>query len=109
MQYYIKIYNSNTNSFVGYYKETGKNCISKMIKGAKYFNDYESALTVAEELDDAFVRDSDGHYYTSFAIVYGDSTKEVPKEIRKSQQEREEELKDALNTFIRQNSSKIEE
>ena len=107
MQYYIKIFNQNTDNFVGYYKETGRNCISKMMNGMKYFNSIEEALLISNELDDGFVRDKDGKYYTAFCSIYGDSTRMVPKEIRKSKQEKEEELKNELDTFIRQNSDKI--
>lgn len=106
MQYYIKIYNKTTNELVGYYKETGHNCITKMQNGMKYFNDLESALNVACELDEAFVRDKDKHYYTAHAVIYGDSKRKVPTEIKKNRKQKEEELKDALDTFIRQNSNR---
>ena len=38
MQFYIKIFNKATSELVGYYKETGLNCITKLPKGMKYFN-----------------------------------------------------------------------
>ena len=106
MQYYVKIFNKNTNELVGYYKETGKNCISKLPNGIKYWDTAKEALEVAETLDNGFVRDKDRHYYTAFVVVCGDSTKDCHKERVKTKQEKEEELKDALNTFIRKNSSR---
>lgn len=106
MQYYVKIFNKETGELVGYYKETGISCISKMMKGMKYFNDIESAFAVAQELDEGFIRDKDGHYYTSHVVVYGDSTREVPKNVYKNNIEKEEEVQDALKTFIRKNSNK---
>ena len=106
MQYYIKIFNKATNELVGFYKETGRNCISKLMNGIKFFNDYESALEKAMDIDEGFLRDKDGHYYTAHCIVYGDSTRQPPKEVRKTRLEREEELQDALDTFIRKNSCK---
>lgn len=105
MQYYIKIFNKNTSELVGYYKETGKNCISKLQNGIKYWDDYSEALEIANSLDEGFVRDKDKHYYTAFVVVYGDSTKDSHKEKTKTRQEKEEELKDALDTFIRKNRS----
>lgn len=106
MQYYIKVFNKTNNNLVGYYKETGKNCLSTMMNGIKYFNTLEEAYRVAQELDGGFIRDKDKHYYSSHAVVYGDSTRQPPKEERKSRYEKEEELKDALDTFIRKNSSR---
>lgn len=106
MQYYIKIFNKTTHELVGYYKETGRNCISKLMNGIKYFNDYESALSIVRDIDEGFVRDKDKHYYTAHAVVYGDSKKQPPKQVYKTKQEKEGELEDALNTFIRKNSNK---
>lgn len=103
MQYYIKVYNKTNNNLVGYYKETGKNCLSTMMNGIKFFNDADEALKVAEMLDEGFIRDKDKHYYSSHAIVYGDATRQPPKEIKKSRKEKEDELDDALDTFIRKN------
>lgn len=106
MQYYIKFFNTKNNNFVGYYKETGKNCISTMMNGIKFFNDLESAKNVAFELDGGDLRDKDGHYYTSHCVIYADSKRQPPKEIKQTKIEKEEELKDALDAFIRKNSSK---
>ena len=106
MQYLVKIYNSKTNDFVGYYKEVGKNCITSLPKGAKLFTEKQKALEVMNELDSGFLRDKDKHWYTAFCSVYGDSTKEPPKEEKKSIKEKEEELEDALDAFIRKNSSR---
>lgn len=106
MRYYIKIFNQNTHELVGYYKETGRNCISKLINGIKYFDDKNTALSVCNDLDRGFLRDKDKHYYTAFACVYGDNTKQPPKEVYKSRAEKEGELENELSTFIRKNSSK---
>ena len=76
MQYYVKIFNEKTGDLVGYYKETGKSCISKLLNGARFFNTLEEARAVAEELDGGFVRDTDKHYYTSATCVYCDSKRE---------------------------------
>lgn len=109
MRYYIKIFNKMSNELIGYYKETGKTCISKLMNGIKYFDDKEGALYIAEGIDEGFVRDKDGHYYTAHAIVFGDAGKETPQEVKKSKIEKEEELKNELDTFIRKNSSKVKE
>ena len=106
MQYYVKFFNLNTSEFVGFYKETGKSCVSKMKNGMKYFTDYQKALEVANELNGGFLRDKDGHYYTAYTIVCGDSQKQPPKEEYKSKQEKEEELKDELETLIRKSRSR---
>lgn len=108
MQYYIKIFNKNTGELVGYYKETGKNCISKMMNGIKYFNDYKDALRISDGMDEGFVRDKDRKYYTAHSVVYGDASRRAPEEIKKSKKEKEEELKDELEAFIRKNSSRTE-
>lgn len=109
MQYYVKIFNQSTNELIGYYKQTGKNCISKLMNGIKYFNTIEEALDIAMELDEGFARDKDKHYYTAHAVVFGDSSKKAPTEVKKSKIEKEEELKNELYTFIRQNSCKNDE
>lgn len=106
MQYYIKIFNKSTNDLIGYYKTTGKNCITRLPNGMKYFDSLDEALDVCMDLDEGFVRDKDKHYYTAHAIVYGDANKQSPREPRKSRYEKEEELKNALDAFIRKNSSK---
>ena len=49
MQYYLKIFNKKTGELVGYYKETGRNCVSKLPKGIKYWNDLESAVNTMME------------------------------------------------------------
>ena len=106
MQYYIKIFNKNTNELVGYYKETGSTCITRLPKGMKCFNTAEQALLKSLDIDEGFIRDRDGHYYTATTAVYGDHTRQAPKETYKTKQEKEVELKDALDTFIRKNSSR---
>lgn len=106
MQYYIKFINTTTNELVGYYKETGKNRLSKLKKGIKYFDNLEDALQIAEEYDDAFLRDIDKHYYKAYTVVYGDHTREALKTPYKSKLEKESELEDELKAFIRKNSSR---
>lgn len=106
MQYYIKLFNLKTGELVGYYKETGRNCISKLMNGIKYFTDLDKALLVANELNGGFLRDKDKHYYTAYTSVYGDSSRQPPKVQYKSKQEKESELQDELETFIRKNRSK---
>ena len=108
MQYYIKIFNKTTGELVGYYKETGKNCISKMMNGIKYFDSYKEALRISDGMDEGFVRDKDKKYYIAHSIVYGDASRKRPDEIVKSKIEKEEELKNELEAFIRKNSSRIE-
>ena len=108
MQYYIKIFNKTTGDLVGYYKETGRNCISKMMNGIKYFNDYNEALRISDGMDEGFIRDKDKKYYTAHSIVYGDASRKRPDEIKKTKKEKEEELKDELEAFIRKNSSRVE-
>ena len=108
MQYYIKIYNKKTNELVGYYKETGRNCISKLPKGIKLWNDLESAINTMLELDEGFVRDKDKHYYSCQAIVYCDNTLKASKEEKLTDEQNEEKLKDELEAFIRKNRSKNE-
>lgn len=106
MQYYLKIFNKKTNEFVGFYKETGVTNITKMPKGTKYFNTVEQALLKLVELDDGFLRDKDNHYYNCHVVVYGDSTREPTKDVYRNSQYKEEELKDELEAFIRENRSK---
>ena len=102
MQYYIKIFNKNTNELVGYYKETGIGCVSKMMKGMKYFDDLMSAVEVSNMLDNGFLRDKDGHYYICSIAIYGDHNR-VPL---KQNNKKEVDPQDELNAFIRQNSGK---
>ena len=105
MQYYVKIFNEKTSELVGFYKETGYNRISKLMNGIKYFSELDKALEVANELDGGFLRDKDKHYYTAYTSVYGDSTKNPPKVPYKSRQEKESELEDELEAFVRKNRS----
>lgn len=107
MQYYVKIFNKATGELVGYYKETGLNCITKLPKGMKYFNTVEEALARAIEMDEGFIRDKDGKYYTGHAVVCGDHTREPKKSIyRNSTQQEGDEYENAITTFIRQNSGR---
>jgi len=107
MQYYVKIFNKATGELVGYYKETGLNCITKLPKGMKYFNTIEEALCRAIEIDEGFIRDKDGKYYTGHAVVMGDHTREPKKSIyRNSTQQEGDEYENAITTFIRQNSGR---
>lgn len=108
MQYYLKIFNKKTGDLVGYYKETGRNCVSKLPKGIKYWNDLESAVNTMIELDDGFLRDKDKHYYGSFVCVYGDSSLKPTKEEKKTIEQEKEELADELEAFIRKTRSKNE-
>lgn len=101
MQYYIKIFNANTDELVGYYKETGVGCVSKMLKGIKYFDCMEDALKVFKSLDDGFLRDKDGHYYKCAVSIYGNHERFSLKQNKK-----EVDPQDELNAFIRQNSGK---
>lgn len=105
MQYYIKFFNVKTNQLVGYYKDTGNTRISRLMNGIKYFNTKEQALEVLQDVDDGFIRDKDGHYYTAHAVVYGDSTRQPSKTIYKTRQEREEEVRNAIEAVVRQNRS----
>ena len=106
MQYYIKIFNKTTNELVGYYKETGLNSITKLPKGMKYFNTLEEALRIALSIDDGFIRDHDGKYYTSHTIIYGDHTREPKKSIYRNSQQEGDEYENAITTFVRQNSGR---
>lgn len=105
MQYYVKVFNEKTGELVGFYKETGKNCISRLMNGIKYFSDVNRALSVANELNGGFLRDKDKHYYRAYTSVYGDSNKKPPKVEYKSKQEEESELEDELEAFVRKNRS----
>ena len=53
--------------------------------------------------------DKDKKYYTAYALVHGDSSRQPTKTEYKSRIQQEEELEDALNAFIRQNCGKNEE
>lgn len=105
MQYYIKIFNVDKNEFVGYYKETGIGCITKLPKGTKYFNTLPEAQMRLLEVDNSFVRDSDGHYYTGSAVIYGDATREPTKDIYRRSISEEEDRKNEIEAFIRKNRS----
>lgn len=105
MQYYIKFFNTKTNELVGYYKDTGTNRISKLMNGIKYFNSLDQAYETLQSVDDGFLRDKDGHYYTAHAIIYADSSRQPNKQVYKTKQEREEETLNAIETYIRQNRS----
>ena len=105
MQYYIKIFNADKNELMGYYKETGIGCITKMPKGMKYFNTLVEAQMKLLDLDDSFVRDSDGHYYKGYAIIYGDNTRTHSKDIYRKSISEEEERKHEIEAFIRKNRS----
>lgn len=106
MQYYIKIFNNKTNELIGYYKETGKGCITRLPNGMKYFNDIISAYNITDMLQDGQLRDKDGHYYKPYFIICEDPNKQPPKEVYKTSQEKESEMKDELDAFIRKNRSK---
>lgn len=109
MQYYIKIFNRQMGQLVGYYKETGRNCISKLKNGIKYYNNWEEAMEQANELDGGSVRDADKHYYTAVTVVYGDSTRQPYKTDNKNKSRSEEEIKDELTAIIRKNSYRARE
>lgn len=105
MQYFIKIYNKTKGTLVGYYKEKGITNITKLPKGMKYFNSIEEALIRCNDITDGFVRDKDGHYYRSLAIIYG-SDKLEPKRPAEYllRQMTEEEKANELQVFLRQNN-----
>ena len=107
MQYYIKVYNASKGEFLGYYKETGIGCITKMPKGTKYFNTIEEAAMRLFEVDDSFVRDSDGRYYTGRAVIIGDATRTPQKETYRRSISEEEERRNEIEAFIRKNSSNL--
>lgn len=104
MQYYIKFFNRDSGEFVGYYKEIGKNCITSMPNGTKYFDTLESALQVAREHDGGFLRDKDKHYYTSVCVVYCDSKREPKANKYNNLEFSEEEKEYAINSIIRKSS-----
>lgn len=108
MQFYVKIYNTTTNELVGYYKEKGLNNISKMKKGIKFWDNYNEAYEIASCLNNSFVRDCDGHYYTCLAIVYGEACLNSRTKTTNNLQS-EEERNDEIGAFIRQNYSRITE
>lgn len=103
MQYYIKIFNTEKDELLGYYKETGIGCITKLPKGTKYFNILEEAMMTLVEIDNGFVRGSDGHYYRGSAIIYGDATRQPTKDIYRKSISEEEERKNEIEAFIRKN------
>ena len=105
MQYYIKFFNMNTQEFVGYYKDTGIGCVTKLPKGMKYFNSETEALMKLDEVDNSFLRDADGHYYTGRAIIYGDATRTPQRDAYRRSISEEEERKNEIEAFIRKNSS----
>ena len=105
MQYYIKFFNADKNELVGYYKETGVGCVTKIQKGMKYFNTLMEALMVLETVDNSFLRDVEEHkYYHGVAIIYGDSTRTPQKDIYRLSISKEEEKKNEIEAFIRKNS-----
>ena len=79
------------------------------MNGIKYFDNVNDALEKALDMDEGFVRDRDKHYYTAHAVVFGDSSRKPPLEVKKSKKEKEEELQDEINAFIRKNSCYFEE
>ena len=103
MQYYIKIFNLDNSEFVGYYKETGIGCITKLPKGTKYFNDLKIAELKLAELDNGFVKDTDGHYHNGCAVIYGDAKREPTKDIYRRSLNEEEDRKNEIEAIIRQN------
>lgn len=107
MQYYIKIFNKATSELIGYYKDTGINCITKLPKGMKYFNTKEEALSRAFDIDEGFIRDKDGKYYTGNAVICGDHTREPKKsEYRNNNNQEGDEFENAITAFVRQNSGR---
>lgn len=108
MQYYLKVFNLNKGTLVGYYKSTGISCISKLPKGIKYFNNKEEAIALAMDMNyNGFMRDSDGKYYTPLWVVCGDHTREPRKNTFKNQFEDEEGEKEyGIEAYLRQNSFK---
>ena len=108
VQYYIKFFNTKTGKLVGYYKEKGLTSISKMKKGIKMWDTAEEAYEVCKIHDNSFIRDEDKHYYLAHAVVYGEPGF---KSHNKPQYElqNEEERKNEVDAFIRQNYSRIRE
>ena len=104
MQYYVKIFNKMSSELVGYYKETGTSCITKLPKGMKYFNTWQEGYNIVGDIDEGFLRDKDGHYYTGHAVIYGDHTREPSKDVYNRNVMKGDEQENALETFIRQNS-----
>ena len=72
----------------------------------KCFNTYKEALVKSVEMDEGFIRDKDGKYYTGNAIVYGDHTREPKKSIYRNSNQGGDEYENAITTFIRQNSGR---
>jgi len=106
VQYYVKVLNKSTGELVGFYKETGMSCITKLPKGMKYFNNVKDALKVLYTIDEGFIRDKDGKYYTGHAVICGDHTREPKKSIYRNTVMEGDEQEDAIRTFIRQNSGR---
>ena len=107
MQYFIKFYNKDTGEFVGYYKDTGRNCITAMPKGTKYFDNIKEALLIVNELSEGFMRGKDGHWYHPYGIIYCDHKKSIKQ--KDINIENKEDLEDELDAFIRKNSSSYRE
>lgn len=105
MQYYLKVFNLNKGTLVGYYKSSGISCISKLPKGIKYWNNKEEALALAYDMNyNGFMRDADGRYYTPLWVVCGDHTREPKKNTFKNQFEDEEgEFEYGIEAYLRQN------
>ena len=108
MQYFLKVYNLDKGTLVGYYKSTGISCISRLPKGIKYWNNKEEALSLAYDMNyNRFMRDSDGKYYTPYWVVCGDHTREPKKNTFKNQFEDEEgENEYGIEAYLRQNRIK---
>ena len=104
--YYIKIFNTKTGNVVGYYKDKGTNCISKLKKGIKFFENEQEALNVCLMLDNSFVRDEDKHYYTAHAVVIGEPGHK-PKNKPIYEIQSEEDRKNEVDAFIRQNYNRV--
>lgn len=105
--YYVKVINVQTGSVVGYYKDKGVNCLSKIKKGIKFWDNKQEALDVSMMLDNSFVRDEDKHYYTAHAVVIGEPGHK-PKNKPIYEIQSEEDRKYEVDAFIRQNHSRIE-
>ena len=106
--YYIKIFNTKTNSVVGYYKDKGLNCISRLKKGIKYWDNLQDALEVCVMLDNSFVRDVDKCYYNAHAVVIGEPGHK-PRNKPVYEIQSEEERSNEVEAFIRQNYNRITE
>lgn len=102
MQYYIKIYNTKTNTCVGYYKDIGKTRITRYPNGMKYFNSINEALPILLDIDDSFIRDTDGHYYTCFAVIKSDSKRQYNDKEKNKKFLNGEDRDEYVKNFIRQ-------